>query len=355
MKRIFLRMLTVIFLIFYVILASRPIYPGTAMVQRWSIDVVAEADMEKEVKEGWVPFLVKDFFGYADPSGEETFSVPLQAGVALGSATYCSYDQMGNNLVINDPFRDMLYPVDVAPGYPHWKGGLYFVPSHDMTGVSVLNGEGDALFTSRFATLLTSLDCGDKLIGFGLLNGEAHLSNLQGDTLEILEPGGSRIDAVYGIAVSKKDAFVAIVHGIDPQIVSLYRAQDDTFRRVKSFTLRDAVRSQVVMGFSGDGRSCLVKSIDGFELIGTLEPYTRRQVPLKGELVDYLFSADGKNLFVLSREGEGSVLYRYTRKGHPMGEEHFKGTGTWLEEEKGTVFLGVDNTLTRIDVLREEL
>jgi len=358
MRRIFLRILILLGVIIYIFLAGSPVYSGLAFVQRWSRDLPELGDSEKDVSgvaaELQVPFLTEEYFGYTDLTGENLLVLPLKEGVALGGKTYCSYDRLGENLVIREPGQAMLKPLRVS-GYPHFAGGYYFVISHDMTGISVVNAEGDTLFSSRFTSLITSLGCGEDLVGLGLLNGEARLFNFRGESIEVLKPGGSRIEAVYGLAVSGKGNFVALTHGIDPQVITLYRSQSGTFRRVKSFTLREALRSQVVMGFSRDELLLFSESLGGFELIRTFEPYTRRGLSVDGSLVDYLFSDDGKQLFVLTRMENTSLLHSFSPEGSLIVREEFQGKATWLREEGHALFLGIDNTLTKIDVIREEL
>lgn len=354
MRGVFLRILTILGVTAYIFLAGNSLHPGFSYVQRWGLDLEGYENPGKKFQESGVPFLTKDYFGYTDPEGESPLVLPLEQGVALGKESFCSYNRPGENMVIRDPAGKFINPLPVF-GYPHALGEYFFVLSHDMTGFSVLNGNGELLFKSGFSTLITSIDSGETLIGVGLLNGEVHLFNLQGNNLEVLKPVGSRISAVYGTAVSRSGNLVALTHGIDPQVISFYRSQTGGFKRIKSFTLPEAARSQVVMGFSRDELLLFSETPDGFDLVRTIEPYTRREIPVEGTLVDYHFSNDGKQLFVLTSSGKESLLYFFSPNGTLINREEFKGQGTWLTERDDSIFMGLDNRLTRIDVIGDGL
>lgn len=354
MRRVFLRILTVLGVMVYIFLAGNQIHPGFSYVQRWGLDLEGRKNLDKKLQEAGIPFLTKNYFGYTDREGKAPLLMPMEQGVALGDESYCSYDRSGENLLIRDAAGKAVNPLPVS-GYPHALGEYFFVLSHDMTGFSVLNGKGKVLFKSGFSTLITSLDSGETLIGVGLLNGEVHLFNLQGNNLDVLKPVGSRISAVYGTAVSRSGNLVALTHGIDPQVISLYRSQAGSFKRIRSFTLREAVRSQVVMGFSQDELLLFAETLEGFDLVRTLEPHTRREISLEGSLVDYHFSNDGKQLIVLTGSGSRSLLYFFSPDGTLIDREEFQGQGTWLTEQGSSIFMGLDNRLTRIDVIRDGL
>jgi hypothetical protein len=356
MRGVFFRILILVGLTAYFILAGTPLHQGFTYVQRWTLDLQDRGEDRTDSPERTgLPFMTVDYFGYTDPDGLDPLVMPLREGIALGPIGYCTYDPEGEVLALHNPVEGSVRPLLPLSGYPHATGEYFFLLSHDMTGFSLLNGEGDLLFRSCFSSLISSLDRGETLISAGLLNGEAHLFNLQGNLIEVLTPEGSRIKAVYGTAVSRSGGFVALTHGIDPQVLSLYGAQGGSFKRIRSFTLHEALRSQVVMGFSRDELLLFTETMTGFTLLHTSEPYTRRDIALEGQLVDFRFSMDGKQLFVLTSRGEESLLYCFSSKGTLLTREVFLGQGTWLRERENSIFLGLDNRLTRIDVIGEEL
>ena len=322
------------------------------MIQSWSIDLSRQTGTVNKPLKGWVPFRVNGYFGYASPDGKELFRSPVQGGVEISSSEFCNYDHLGGNLVLHNPGENLIYPIDLN-GYPYLCDDTLFVLTADMTGFSAVSSQGEVLYTRRFTTLITALDAAGGVVSVGLLNGTVQLFDPQGNDLGTLHPVGSRIKVVYGTAVSHDGRIVAVTHGIDPQIVSIYRRQPEGFKRVNSYTLRRPLRSQVVMGFMPGDTKLLVEERDGVGLFDTGEPYKRQDIQLHGQLVDFVFSSGDRTVFLLTRQDgtqEVSNLYLLSADGTVYSRETMSGQGTWISYVKNAVYLGVGDTLTKIAI-----
>jgi len=350
-RKIFLRISILLVLIAYVLYAGNHVQSGTHYIQKWTVEI-EKADSSERAESGWIPFIVKDHFGYISPDGSEVFRDAIQGRVALLPQAFCNYDKLGNNLVIRDPVQNYMYPVDVL-GYPIVRDNLFFIISADMTGVTACSAEGEFLFDRRFTSLISSIDCSGGIVSIGLLKGRTEIFDTEGNSIASLEASGSRIDAVYGTAVASNGKMIAVTHGLDPQYVSLFRKLADQYVQLKRFSLNDERRSQVLMAFSEDNTQLLVETAAGVELIGTAEPFVRSSIPLEGLLIDYEFPALGEPIYILSSDGTNGTLGIYRRDGTLYNQERFDGEAAWLYRTDGSLFLGVNNTLTRIGIGRD--
>lgn len=350
-RKIFLRISILLVLIAYVLYAGNEVRPGTQYIQKWTVEV-EQADSSERAEPGWVPFIVKDYFGYISPDGSELFRDAVQGRVALLPQAFCNYDKLGDNLVIRDPVQNYMYPIDVL-GYPIVRDDLFFILSADMTGVTVCSAGGEFLFDRRFTSLISSIDCSGGIVSIGLLKGRTEIFDREGNNIASLESSGSRIDAVYGTAVSSDGRMIAVIHGLDPQRVSIYRRQTGEYTQMKRFSLDEERRSQVIVAFSEDNTQLLVETAGGVELIDTAEPYGRSSIQLEGILIDYDFPGLDEPLYILSSDGTNGVIGIYRRDGTLYNQERFRGEATWLYRTGESLFLGVNNTLTRIGTGRD--
>lgn len=346
-SKIFFRIIVVLLLILYIAFAGPLLDSGTSYVQKWALKIENPSNAAAP-QEGWIPFVLKDSFGYVSPGGDAFFSQPIQKGVEIGERSFCSYNKSGEELVIRNPFRDYMYPVD-AQGYPFYKNGIYFILSVDSTGFLAVSENGKRLFSRRFSSLITSVDSGGDYVGVGLLNGTSHLFDLEGNSLGQTEAVDSRIDVIYGLAISPDGKMLALVHGIDPQIVSLYRINPQGMSRVHSETLRDSIRSQVILAFAEDSSQLIVESVDGVELLSTMEPYARELIELDGQLIDYQYAGKGRPLYLLTAEPGGkSRLSTFTSQGQLIHREEIEGSSERLYLGKKALYLSVEDSVIKI-------
>lgn len=350
-NRLFFRIVILLVLIGYVLYAGYKVSFGTNYTQSWTVDMEKCETVEK-ARSGWVPFMVKDFFGYVSPDGSEVFRDSLQYRVALTPQVFCNYDRSGNSLIIRDPVENYMFPVAV-PGYPLARDGLLFIISADLSGVTALDSSGEILFERRFTSLISSIDSRDGTVSIGLLRGITELVDTGGNTIASLESKGSRIDSVYGTAVSSSGAFIAVMHGIDPQYVTLYKRQAGEYVPEKRFLLDGQLRRQAVLSFSNDEAQLLAETASGVILLDTFDPYTVKNIDLEGRLIDFDFPAVEEPLMLLTSQEGGSSLGIYRRDGTLFDRESFSGEATWLYRAGDAFFIGLDNTLTRIEIRKD--
>ena len=350
-KKAFFRISVLVVLTGYILYAGIGISSGVSYVQEWTIDMGESPPSELVSDPAWIPFIVDNYFGYVSSDGSRLYKSEVQGRVALLPDAFCNYDRLGNNLVIHDPVQNYMYPID-GLGYPFAKNGLFFIISADMTGLSVLTPRGEVLFNIRFISLITSVDCRGGIISVGLLKGVTEIFDTDGNYITGIESRGSRINAVYGTAVAPEGKMIAVCHGIDPQYISLYTRQIDQYILEKRAAVNEQLRSQVIMDFSDDSLQLLVETAEGVRLMGTVDPFNLVDIPLAGDLIDYKLPVLREPLFLLSTDGNRSFLGMYQRDGAMFNREVWEGQATWLYTSRDALYIGFDDSLTRIAMSR---
>ncbi len=354
---IFFKFTVVIAVAVYVLLGSYTIEPGTAYIQDWSLDVSSEEvtaqveETDEPVGDQWIPYRVQDYFGYVQSDGTLALRSPVRWNVALSADTFCNYSLQGNNLVIRDPRRNYLYPLNIS-GYPVERNGGYYVLSSDMSGLSAFSSTGEFGFSREFSSLITALDANTTTVGVGLLNGTVELFNQDGSYRVGIRPETSRINVVYGTALSEDSNYVAMVHGIDPQYLSLYSLNGANFRLLSQKELSTPTRSQTKLGFSQNGEFLLCEDGNRVRVLSTADSAQEYVLPLAGELVEFVFNPELESVYIFSTDNVNSVLSIYSEDGRLYSQENFAGQAHWMYSSGGALFLGCGSQLKKILIER---
>lgn len=347
--------IALIAILVYALLGSYTIKPGNAYIQEWTIDVQTKTidsdSSEGNTAEQWIPFRVEDSFGFVSAEGRLLQSSSIDWNVALGDTSYCNYTRQGSNLVIRDPIRNYLYPLSVE-GYPVQRGGNYFVLSSDLTGVAAFSAAGEFFFSKEFPSIITSLDASEDTVGIGLLNGRVELFTKEGSSQASIQPETSRINAVYGTALSSANQMAAVVHGIDPQFLSLYQFDGINSQRLSQIEISDPKRSQAKITFSENGEYLLCETATEVLVMSTEEPIESFSLPLSGTPVDFEFYPELDAIYVLEEQQESAVLSIYSTEGRLYSKEAFSGRPQWLLRAEGNLYIGAGSLLRKVAIER---
>ncbi|MDZ7795084.1 MAG: hypothetical protein U5P10_15765 [Spirochaetia bacterium] len=167
-----------------------------------------------------------------------------------------------------------------------------------------------------------------------------------------IRPETSRINVVYGTALSYANQKAAIVHGIDPQFLSLYQFDGKNPQRLSQIEISDPRRSQAKIAFSENGEYLLWETATDVLVMSTEEPIESFSLPLSGTLVDFEFFSELDAIYVLEEEQESAVLYIYSADGRRYSKEAFSGRPQWLSRAEGNLYLGTGSLLRKVAIER---
>ncbi len=193
-------------------------------------------------------------------------------------------------------FGDHLFLTDIFQGY-----------------ISETDIQGRTLWDYDLPSLITCMDYRDGLTAVGLLNGEIRLFDERGEALFTWSPGGSRISAIYGIALSPGGESIALVSGLDPQRFILLERKENGYRPVFHENLADSSRQPLTLSFD-DSRNILIRG-KGEGLFYRPNTPSLMSFPLEGEFVEGVTSPDDGTILFASEENQRALLALYTRRG----------------------------------------
>ncbi|SRR6056297_260425 len=353
-RGIFFKFLVILAVVVYVLLGSYKIEPGTAYLKDWSVDLesakVESSSSEKVPVEQWIPYRVEDYFGYVQADGTLLLRSPIMWNVAFSDISYCNYSSRGNNLVVRDPVKGYLYPL-MLKGYPIGRNGRYYILNSDSTGVSAVSSKGEHVFSKEFSSMISSIDSNESFVGIGLLSGGVEVFTDDGSYYGEIKPETSRIDIIYGTALSSRTDNIALVHGIDPQFLSIYQMEESSFQLIHQIEISRPKRSHTLLNFSPDGRFLLCETGSDLMVV-SIEDFERFSLPIEGRVTDFECVSELESIYVMVEEEEETVLYMYSEKGRLYSEERFSGGPQWLRYVDEAIYLGVGSRLEKISVKR---
>ncbi len=190
-----------------------------------------------------------EMFGYFTENGEVIYSEPVVYGVEASQNHFINYSSVSENLLIKNNTGEILSTIPVA-GYPYIHNGRLFLFDIDRCGVSEWDFSGKKIWGKRYASVITCFDCNDRESIVGLINGEILLYNQDGENLYRDQPTGSRIQIIYGLALSESGTYFGVVLGIDPQTVTVFQLKEEGYVPVFSKPCRDTFRREIFLGFA---------------------------------------------------------------------------------------------------------
>lgn len=205
--------------------APEPYFTGS-----WETAIRSNYDEVPEHKlQEIVPFRSGSHFGYITSHGEIVYTEPIFYNVTFSEEYFINYAAVTENLLVKDISGKIIQAISTT-GYPTVMNNRLFVIDKDRCGMSEWDIQGNIIWERRFSSIITAFDCNEEHVIVGFLNGEIML--LDRETKEVFRdiPTGSRIRVIYGLALAPGEEFFAVMMGIDPQRLVIYRRGETGYR-----------------------------------------------------------------------------------------------------------------------------
>jgi len=174
-----------------------------------------------------------------------------------------------------------------------------------LLGVDPRNGA--VLWEREYLVPITVVDGSADRTLIGLLDGRIQLVDDDGRVLLDYQPGGSRLEAVYGGALSADGRRIAIVSGLDPQRFILLEERKNGYRPVSHHSTETDYRRRVAVGFVRSDAEVLYERSDGVADVA-LESFEVRRLEAPGRPVAWMDGPLDGFLTILGSDGDEAAL-----------------------------------------------
>ncbi len=346
--RVFLVALLVIVL--YFIFFPYPLGREIVAVPVWAVTVPPAGTVSPVEGPSSAPFRLGDLFGFAGGNGGFLHVEKALYQVALSRRSYINYSRLGTDWILQDDQGGRVLSFS-GYGYPILSddGARIFIVKADLSGLIEIDRNGDPLWSRDFPAMITSLSLQRDRVLVGLLNGSLLVLDGKGGPVFESAPGGSRIPAIFGAALSPDGANLAAISGIDPQYLTVLHRGGASYSELARASLGTDFRREARMRFSVDSRYLF---LEGRNAAGLFDPETRQLawVGLQGTIIGVSFPGRGKYAAFASRDGALVRLQVLSPFSFPIFAETFFAEQLFLGEIDGGILLGLDGRLLRIDL-----
>jgi hypothetical protein len=211
--------LILVFIIFLLFFPAQ-LRPELVLRPVWTMDITGAPLHEREQAQAAVPFNTSGFFGYVTLDGKMLLKEKKLFGLAIDSERYINFSSVPGNLVVRDNRGRVTDSIEVNR-YPMLLDGRFLLISTNRAGIAEFVAGETPLWQREYTSVITDLDARGGLLAIGLLDSRVQVLDESGATTLELDLKGSRINAVYGCALPDDGRRVAVIHGIDPQYLSI--------------------------------------------------------------------------------------------------------------------------------------
>ncbi len=326
----------------YVLIFGRSLSEEITYSPVW-VDDIDTSEIGGFYSDSSIPFLLDNKIAYVSSSGKTIYSEDLLYGASIDNHGFINYSRQNKVLVVKGNKGQFLNAVD-QPGYPFFSGGRRFIISYDNNSVSEFNLSGDILWKKTYGSTLSSVSASESLVFISNTNGEIQVLGKSGKNLFSKQIKSSRINIVYGGAVSENGEYMITVAGIDPQLISIWKDSGSNYSIDQTWTLSSEIRRNSLTGFSPDGLFAYIESEHEFFIID-LKKMKLYSKPLSGRIQYINFPGSSGLVQILGRNKEGYYLTVLEKDLNPLFYTLIKADDCALKIYDNKLLLGINHKI----------
>lgn len=338
--------LACLFVLLYLILFPRALPPEFTLVPE-SASVLADRKADR-LTPGGSYFLLGSREGYWSPEGSLEQVQPRRPLAAVSGDRLAWYDASQDRLVVESP-SGTLFTV-AGESFPFWKDGQLFTMEENRLGLTAVGSQGRQLWKKQFSSLVTSVDTTGRLTVVGTLDGRVQVFGPDGAVSGGFQPGGSRLPVVYNVALAPDDGAILVLAGVDPKRFLVLERGGADFRPIFHKPLKEASPWPTPLGFLNNGALAYYENDRGLAVLDPRSPDHEVVIASQGKPLVVEALPGGHLLAFVERSSDRTSLRVASITGVSLLTLPFAFQDLLLQSQGNTLFLGVDQTLLRMEV-----
>ncbi|MCL2791582.1 MAG: hypothetical protein FWD87_00685 [Spirochaetaceae bacterium] len=316
----------------------------------WSSDLRIESNIDRNTL---IPFRLKEEFGYISPvSGNISYMNEIFYNVTQNNNYYINYSVITDNLIINR--RDGSFVANIeTEGFPLFIGERLFIISANSKRVSEWDIYGNNLFTFESDAIITSCDANKDTFVAGFVDGTVIIVDKEKRAEKLLKPELSRINVVYGIAISDNSDYIAMITGIDPQYMIIMRKRNNRYNRFFAYQFADNLRHPRYISFFNNNRYLVFESGNTFYCFD-FSSRKLNKIELSSPITNIHYIS-ALNFFAVTTEmEEGKTNFTLI---DPAGKKLYSKTifsdYSYIASSENRILFGSNQAIFAVDFIRE--
>ena len=339
-----LLLLVAVYLLAFPISTKPEIYFAPARMSGLDATSNLELDNDQQKYSKLHHFVLGDIFGYVSDSGIIQYQDRKMYRVAMDDARFINFSSVSGNLVIQSFDGEVIDAIEIR-GYPILLDGRIFIISTNRGEFGEIDVQGSYLWKYEFTSPITEIDAKHGHVMLGLLDGRVLIYDRNGIRAAELLFDQSRVSAIYGCALSADATRIAVIHGIDPQILSVYRLVPGR-KLIYETALSDPFRSHRRIFFLAHG-DFLLADAEGAVAVVDLEKAEMAAIPAAGRIVGTLNTES--LTYVLMQDDEKAEIIVISLPPAELARTTFLAEHTSILGSADYIILGMDRHLGKIE------
>ena len=320
--------ISALFLVYFLV-AARPVPREIILTPKWinSLETEDPIIFKPNNSDYLFPFTLGYHFGYIDSSGQFIVNRIKAGDIYLSGNMWTEYSPEPSVIEVKNIEGETIINIENPRGYPVLLDNRVFILGSEQNSLSEIDRNGKVIWIYEFGSVLTDMDVAAGLVAAVSVDGIVEILDNQGKRIYFFQPGGSRLEAIYGCAISRDGTRIGIISGYDPQrflLLERFGTEDGEYRVVFHEFLDKGFRRPVRVLFIDEDARVV------YERQGGINCYNLRSrrnifIPLEGEVA------------AIDKSGDHGMLFLITQRMYqPMQKELI---GIRLPEERGVLSL----------------
>ena len=345
---------------FYVIIASRPLSPEIQFVPVWTIDLESftKGEVDSPTTEDFsnsVSFKMNQNLGYFTPEGKILNYITFPYKATISNESYTLYGTASSEMEINSPAGTSIGKISVT-GFPYFVSNRKFIFLPGGSSFSKLQQDGSVAWTYEGFSPITAFSSSSTGTVAGFASGKVLGFDNDGNITHNYEPGGSNYEVIFGAAISESSKYIATLSGQDGQRFVIAKKTGETYGGHTSIvfykSLKEELNRQVLIKFSRDEKKVFYNDATGIGIVDCRN-FKNSEIPIKGRVLSILESEDGKEVFVLSKEGSTYTVSTIESFDAFAGSFSFAAETACIAIKGNSLFVGRDGKISRMDIIHK--
>ena len=348
-KHFGLALFLIIFIsIIYIALAAKPLNKEYSFTPVWKIST-ANPVINISSKPNSA-FHLGQTLGYFDEDGNISLYKTFPSKVSISDSYYATYTPEAKNTEFFKADGSKAGVIE-ASGFPYFVDNLVYVFLPGGCSFSKCSETGKILWTFEGTFPITAFTAKEKYTAVGLSNGTIKvLNNTNGATEIDFAPGGSDYPVILGLDISEDGQYIASISGHNQQRFVLSHREENQQKIIyhRFFDFDSPYRT--IVYFSKDGKRVFYNFHNGLGIYN-LESKEERTLGLKNKLISIEETDDitvlmgkEKNIYTVSIIDNTDTL---------EGDFSFTADSAFIHAANNNIYLGKDNSISKISISRE--
>lgn len=341
--------LILIISIIYIILAVKPLNKEYSFTPVWKISTANPVINNSNSKPNSY-FHLGQTLGYFDEDGNISLYKSFPSKVSISNSYFATYDSEAKNTEFYNSDGSKAGVIE-ASGFPYFAGNLVYVFLPGGCSFSKCSETGKILWTFEGTFPITAFAAKENYTAVGLSNGTIKVLNNENGSTEIdFAPGGSDYPVILGLDISEDGQYIASISGHNHQRFVLSHREENQQKIIYHRFFEHDSPYRTIVHFGKDGKRVFFNFYKG---LGIYDIESKAEQTL--ELKDKLISIDETDdlTLLLGKEKNTYTVSIIDNTNTLEGAFSFTADSAFLHATDNNIYLGKDNSISKIQVTRE--